>query len=312
MTTVVVTTCSLNHLAQAKGLADSVMQYNPGYKMLIGLADRLDGRVPADYYAPHDLVEAHRLGIPEFDAMCERYTPLELNCALKSFFCDYALKHYRADVVIFLDSDILVFDSLQYLEQQLQDRSVLVSPHITMPYPDDGRRPQEREMLKNGVFNAGFFAFKNDGTGTAFLGWLMRRMVDQCYVAPKEGLNADQTWFNLVPLFFQNTIVLHHPGCNAAYWNLHERTVSKREGRYFVNERYPLLFFHFSGYSLQHPHTISRHQDRIALENQDALRELLQIYHDTLLKNKHPELLSLPHAYGKPGFGKKLKGWFKG
>lgn len=311
MTTIVVTTCSLNHLAQAKGLADSIFRYNPAYKMIIGLVDRLEDRVPVAYYAPYDIVEAHRLPLPEFKAMCERYTPLELNCALKSFFCDYALKKYSADAVIFLDSDILVFNSLQFLEIQLQQASVLLSPHITKPYPDDGHRPVEQELLKNGVFNAGFFAFKNDNTGLDFLNWLKERMVDQCYVNAKEGLNADQTWFNLVPLFFKNVIILDHPGCNTAYWNLHERSVSKKDDGYFVNETFPLLFFHFSGYSLQYPQKISRHQDRIALENESAVKELTQLYHDTLIKNKHPELLTKENVYSKANLGKKFKNLFK-
>lgn len=311
MTTVVVTTCSLNHLGQAKGLADSVLQYNPAYKTLIGLVDRLNGRVPANYYEPHDVVEAYQLNIPEFQEMCERYNELELNCALKSFFCHYALQQYGADAIIFLDSDILVFNSLGFLEQQLREASILLSPHITTPYPQDGRRPIEREMLKNGIYNAGFFAFINDATGLAFLRWLEQRMVDQCYVMPKEGLNADQTWFNLVPLFFRGTKVLRHPGCNAAYWNLHERIISKKDGRYFVNETDPLLFFHFSGYSLQHPQSISRHQDRIKLENGSVLKELVQQFNNTLQKNKHENFISIKNVYSKKTFGKKLKEMFK-
>jgi hypothetical protein len=308
---IVVTTCSLNHLAQAKGLGDSLIKYNPEYKLLIGLVDRLEGRVLADYYYPHDVVEAHALQIPEFKEMSERYTPLELNCALKSFFCDYALNTYHAEEIIFLDSDILVFDSLQYIEEQLQQCSILLSPHITIPYPDDGCRPVEREMLKNGVFNAGFFAFKNDSKGRAFLSWLKKRMVHEAHVNAKEGLNADQTWFNLVPLYFKGVCVLEHPGCNAAYWNLHERSFSKTGEKYLVNEQYSLLFFHFSGYSLIYPGKISRHQNRIILEEGSVLKELVQLYHDTLIKNDHPQLLSLENAYGKQSLSKKIKKVFK-
>jgi hypothetical protein len=311
MNTVVVTTCSLNHLAQAKGLADSLMRHNPGYKLVIGLVDRLEGRVPAAYYLPYEVTEAHTLNIPEFPTMCERYTPLELNCAMKAFFCDYALKKHQADKVIFMDSDMLVFQPLHFLEEQLQQASILLSPHITSPYPNDGRRPFEKEMLKNGVFNAGFFAFRNDVEGLRFLTWLKQRMIDQCYVAPKEGLNADQTWFNLVPLFFRNVMVLQHPGCNAAYWNLHERTVAKSDAGYVVNGTYPLLFFHFSGYSLQYPQQLSRHQDRILTEQAGTLPGLLQLYHDTLLQNKHLELLKEANVYQKSTFGTRLKKLFK-
>jgi hypothetical protein len=42
-----------------------------------------------------------------------------------------------------------------------------------------------------------------------------------------------------------------------------------------------------------------------------AVPGLLQLYHNTLLQNKHPELLKEPNVYQKPGFGTKLKKLFK-
>ncbi len=153
-------------------------------------------------------------------------------------------------------------------------------------------------MLKNGIFNAGFFAFKMDENGKAFLNWMKSRMIDQCYVDPKQGLNADQSWFNFVPVYFNNVKILHHAGCNAAYWNLHERIISKRDGKYFVN-REPLIFFHFSGYSIKHPGQLSKHQDRISFEKNSELKELFQLYHSALLANNHEGMLSLKSYYQK-------------
>ncbi|MEI9911171.1 MAG: hypothetical protein WDO71_16780 [Bacteroidota bacterium] len=92
---IILTTCSLNHIAQAKSLGDSVIKYAPDYTLVIGLVDKLEGRIPADYFTPHSLVEAHELNIPQFDEMYKRYTTLELNCALKSFFTSHILKNYR-------------------------------------------------------------------------------------------------------------------------------------------------------------------------------------------------------------------------
>ena len=307
MNKVVVTTCSLNHLAQAKSMGDSLIRYNPDYKLIIGLVDKLNDRVRIDQYSPHEIVEAHTLNIPEFEDMSKRYTPLELNCALKSFYCSYTFEKYSAGQVIFLDSDILVYDSLQYLEHELETNSILITPHITVPFPEDGRRPVEKEMLKNGVFNAGFFAVKNNNIGNSFLNWFKKRMIGQAYVNAKEGLNADQTWFNLVPLYFDEVFIVKHAGCNVAYWNLHEREVTKKGKNYFVNKDFPLLFFHFSGYSLQFPGKLSRHQDRIDISHSGVLQELVKQYHDSLLKNDHPKMLLLENVYSKKNWKKKLK-----
>src|SRR5215475_15377395 len=99
MKKIVVTTCSANHLAQAKSLGDSLLLFNPGYKLVIGLVDKLENRVDPAFYYPHDLVEVETLQIPEFPEMVHRYTTLELNCALKCFFLQYALEAYQPDIL---------------------------------------------------------------------------------------------------------------------------------------------------------------------------------------------------------------------
>jgi len=37
---------------------------------------------------------------------------------------------------------------------------------------------------------------------------------------------VDQKWINLVPLLFEGISISRHVGLNAAFWNLHERTIS--------------------------------------------------------------------------------------
>ena len=154
-------------------------------------------------------------------------------------------------------------------------------------------------MLKNGIYNAGFFALKNDEGGMAFLNWWKNRLIDQCYVDLKHGMFVDQKWLNLAPVFFPSVGSLKHPGCNIAYWNLHERTLTKKDNQYFVNER-PLLFFHYSGYSMNQPELISRHQDRTDMKDNPALKEVFALYQQTLIKNGHSEMLKLECFYKKP------------
>ena len=298
MKKIAVTVCSVGHLAQAKGLGDSLLKYNPGYQLVIGLVDKLDGKIPRAYHHPYELTEAHDLDIPQFGEMAERYTLLELSCALKYFFVDDCIKKYNPDKIIFFDSDMLVFDSLELIEKKLDEFSVLITPHITSSYPDDGKRPVEKEMLKNGIYNAGFFALKTDKAGIEFLNWFKTRMTDQCYINPKEAMNADQSWFNFIPVYFGKYGLLTHPGCNIAYWNLHERAVSKQAGKYFVNGE-PLVFFHYSGYSLKQPDLISRHQDRFDMRENPAINELFDIYRENLIQNGHEEMLKIPCYYQK-------------
>lgn len=296
---VVVTTCSINHLAQAKSLGDSLLQFQPGCKLVIGLVDRIDGRIDKQSFQPHDIVEAHEMNISEFEQMAQQYSTYELNCALKSFFMAYVMKQYQPDTLFFLDSDMRLFDSLQYLEELLTTSSILLTPHIFSSFPQDGKTPQEKDILKAGIYNAGFLALRNDEIAHGFLSWWTDRMKTQCFEKPKQGLNVDQNWLNFVPLYFKNVYVVAHPGCNVAYWNLHERKLENKNDHFIVNENFPLIFFHYSGYDLSQPARVSKHDHRHTVSNLPAVKMVLDIYDQSLKKNKHSTLSAIPCFYKK-------------
>jgi lipopolysaccharide biosynthesis glycosyltransferase len=311
MNTIVLTTCSANHLAQAKNLCDSVLKYNPSHQCVIGLVDRIDGRFEKKQFHPHTIIEAHELGLTGFHDMSLRYNVFELNCAMKSFFVQYLLDQHKPGLIIYLDSDILVFDSLQVVEDALLHHSFLVNPHCTRLYPQDGLLPSDRDLLRTGIFNAGFFALKNDEKAKSIITWLNQKMVHQCYDNPSDGLFVDQKWYNLIPVFFEGVITFIHPGCNVAYWNFHEREVKKAGEKFMVNGT-PLVFFHFSGYSIDQPEKLSKHQTRYTQVSEDV-KALLQIYHQALETSGHRNMLSLVNAYvqKKKSLGKKIKSLFK-
>ena len=304
---IVLTVCTAAYLAQAKGLGDSLLKFNTGYKLVIGLVDKLNGRIDSSYWKPHELIEVQELNIPEFEKMSKQYTTLELVCAVKSFYTDHLFKLYNPDQIIFLDCDILILDSLGYIESELNFFSILLSAHITKPFPNDGHKPEEKTILKTGMFNAGFYAVKNDENGKNFISWWKERMIDQCYERPKEGLNADQKWLNFLPFYFKKVKILDHPGCNFAYWNFHERTLEKKQDKFFVNNE-PLLFFHYSGYSPDDPDRISRHQDRFKMNANPALNELFNICRESLVQNRNGDFQKMPCYYQKSsgGFLKRL------
>jgi lipopolysaccharide biosynthesis glycosyltransferase len=304
---IIITVCSINYLAQAKALADSVIHHNPGYKLVIGLVDKINDQVDITSYAPHRLLQVHEMNLPEFEEMYNRYNLLELNCALKSFFVRWGLDTYKPEYLFYLDADMMVHDSLASLEELLNQYSILVTPHITKPFPRDNLLPAEHTILKTGMYNAGFFAVKNDVTGNALINWWKERMVDEGYERPKDGYNCDQNWLNFAPLYFAGVKNVDHPGCNVAYWNFHEKDIEKRGEKVYVNNQ-PLLIFHYSGYSIKHPGEISRHQTRYSMKYNAAIESLFKEYHQVLLNNGHAELQKIPCYYKKESSGllKKL------
>lgn len=296
---------SANHLAQAKGLGDSLLKYNPAFRLVIGLVDKSEGRIDKNLFSPHEIIEAHEIKIDQFESMYQRYSTYELNCAMKSFFVQYVMSTYQPSKLFFLDSDILVYNSFDYLETLLEEHSILLTPHITTPFPQDGHKPMERDILKAGMFNGGFFGLRNDKNSADFLKWWTERMVDQCYEKPKLGLTVDQNWLNFLPLYFNGVEEVLHPGCNMAYWNLHERKLTRENATYTVNANFPLLFFHFSGYTTEQPDQLSRHQKRYQPNDFPIVKELVADYHETLIKNGHEQIRKIPCFY------RKRKSWWQ-
>ncbi|MDP5139099.1 MAG: hypothetical protein NWP83_01350, partial [Spirosomaceae bacterium] len=98
---------------------------------------------------------------------------------------------------------------------------------------------------------------------------------------------VDQLWANFVPLFFENVLVSQNLGLNVGYWNLHERNIEFKDDTFTVNEAYPLVFFHFSGFDINKRDKISVHTDRFDLVNRPELQSLFEKYHEKMTQNEY-------------------------
>jgi hypothetical protein len=282
------TVCTYNHIGRALSLAESVENHCLGAKFIICLVDRVtEDLIPSGI----DLIMAKDMGLPFLNEMCSKYSPLELNSALKPYFGNYIFAKYpQVDQVIFLDSDILLFDDLHPVYESLQSSSIVLSPHSFSPVSSSADF-DERIFLRSGIYNAGFFGLKRDRHSQNFLDWWMNKLRNECFFDSKRGMFAEQLWLNLVPLYFDKVHIIKHLGCNVAYWNLHERTLSKHDGRYYVNKTYPLIFFHYSGASMSciKDNTVSVHQKRYTFVNRPDVLPIFKEYIDSLRK----------HSFGK-------------
>lgn len=300
MKKILYTVCSANHLAHCKTMVRSFMEHHQGYEIVIGLVDKIDNRFTEEEFHPCRLVEIEKMGIPDFQDLLFRYTVIELNCAMKVFVAEYIFQQYHPDILLYLDSDMWVKGSLQELEAQLAEHPILLTPHFTVPLPDNTAKPLERDLLRSGIYNAGFMAYRRSDTVTRFLQWWREHMRGECYYNFAEGMGVDQIWLNLVPLLFEETGIVRHPGANVAYWNLHERSLSEADGQVMVNGTQRLLFLHISGYRFDEPEKISRHQDRFLMNDQPVLRKMLDEYHTLVSGNGYHKFSPMPCLYARP------------
>jgi hypothetical protein len=69
--TIAFTICSINYLAQARTLGDSLKSTNPDVLFFIGLVDALNGVEFEDSYAPkYPMIEIDKIEIRDFQEMC--------------------------------------------------------------------------------------------------------------------------------------------------------------------------------------------------------------------------------------------------
>jgi len=293
------TVCSANHLAHCKTMADSFVKFNPEYQVIIALTDEINNRFSVSEFEPYTLMESGKLGFPNFNLMAQQYTVIELNCAMKAFVAQYIFSKFEPDLLVYLDADIWVFNSFNSVETAMLQNDLLITPHITNPYPFDHLLPRERDTLRSGLYNAGFMAMKPTQNVNAFIHWWMEHLKNECYYNFAEGMGVDQLWLNLATLLFSNVDIFNNPGANVAYWNLHERSIDLIDDSYVVNQTEPLLFLHISGYSFDHPTILSRHQNRFELINLPVLQSLLKNYQNEVIMNGYEKYILMDCVYAK-------------
>lgn len=233
------TIVSINYLPYARTLCASFLQFHPNYKFYVLLVDRL----PDNYDLSHEkfeLVLVSDLGIPNFESVAFKYDIIELNTNVKPTFLKKLLAQGVGQLIYF-DPDILLYSPVDIIFDALATNGIVLTPHATSP--NEMAPASEVDLLMSGVFNLGFIAVSNTAEVGRFLSWWELRCLALGYNERWSGLFVDQKWINLVPCYFESVKVLKHPGCNVAYWNLHERTIEKTNGTWVVNEEAPLIFF---------------------------------------------------------------------
>ncbi len=291
------TIVSPNYLAYACVLRDSVLRHAPEADFQVLMVNRPDAAVGAAVAeAGLKVTHATELDLPGFEQIAYKYDLVELNTALKPSFMK-ALFARGFDEVVYLDPDTCLYDAPLPVTQALEDAQIVLIPHALAPAMD-GLRPSDIDFLRTGTFNLGFVALRRGEQALALLDWWERRCLSHGFNDPGFGTFVDQKWMDLAPCYFDSVRLLKHPGCNVAYWNLHERQVETDGANYRVNGQ-QLVFFHYSGVQALAPQVLSRHQTRHQLVAGQPVTRLVADYCDRLLEAGHQRWSGLPYSFGR-------------
>jgi hypothetical protein len=206
---------------------------------------------------------------------------------------------------IYFDTDIIVNHSLKRISDQLDNTSIILSPHLLSIDPPPSinvkaiRKLESYLLRYGGIYNGGFLALRRTEESRTFIRWFKDHL--RMYGFDDRPMQSgDQFWLPYVPLYFREVSVDRNTGANLAYWNLYERTIEQNElGKIEVNGE-PLLFFHFAGFDMNTPDKLTKYDIPRGLKIvPPPIQELAKEYHRLLIDNGYEETKNYPYAFAK-------------
>jgi hypothetical protein len=296
--TIAFTICSNNYLAHAKTLADSFLanQRETNTKFIIGLVDKLNPNFDYSFFKDVEIIPVSNLNIADFDSLVAKFNITELNTTVKPSYFHYIFKKFGAQMVLYIDPDILITSPLIEVLDILEDKNIVITPHILSPIDDD-YAPTDYHTLRGGIFNLGFIGLSDYPKVIDFLDWWHERVIKYGFGNHEKNMFYDQLWINYVPCFYDNYHILKHPGYNVANWNFHERQLSKPGINYMVNNEFSLRFFHFSSYNFKKPDLIGKYATRFNFVSRPDLQKIYSEYQELLINNNIESISKLPVFY---------------
>ena len=243
------TSATVNYIPKARVLANSVKKQHPNIKFHLILSDILPESINQNNEPFDSIITIDELPIPNLKSWIFKHSVVELCTAVKGVAFQEIIQRYQCDKILYFDPDIVVFSPLDNLVKKLDQYSILLTPHLTVPHEtNQGIIHHEISSLKHGVYNLGFLGVKDSEEAKRFLSWWSKRCLDFCYDDVCNGLFTDQRWIDWVPAFFRDFEINREPIYNVAYWNLNNRVATGSiENGILINGE-PICFYHFSSF----------------------------------------------------------------
>lgn len=198
--------------------AQAVKKFYPSNKFKVEIAPHEAGRIATSWYL-EGLAEARIKGV-------------------RSRLLSY-------DTVVLLGADCVLYSDIDSL-LEMPGKIVLV-PHVVTP------PPQSAPFYRTGHANGDVICFRKESL--PIIDWLLTQPMRR---DPKNGMFFEQSLLSSLPFFFDDVTICKDVTINYAYYNFFERKLTRKRGRYFVNDR-PLALCQFSGYIDGEPEKISKY-----------------------------------------------------
>ena len=236
-----VTHCDYNYLPRAIVLIESIAKKSENYLVILVCHDELSYSKMIERSMHNvELVKLSEIEV-YFEELIEKkllITPIEYIFLLTPFILKFCLEVFKLEKVVYVDSDIYFFSSIDPIFDEIKNSDVGITSH---------NFPSKMKHLEvNGKFNVGIMFFRNTKDGNQILNWWAKRCLESTSIDLKSpDVFGDQKYLDLFSTIYPSTHVFENLGINAAPWNYHEISPDNSRGTNIDGNN--LVCFHFSG-----------------------------------------------------------------
>jgi len=102
-------------------------------------------------------------------------------------------------------------------------------------------------LQRFGTYNVGWVGARNDADAAAVISWWRDRCIEWCHDYVDGDRFADQGYLDGFAALSPRVKAIENIGANLGPWNIGNYRLAVRDGSVMLDERIPLIFFHFQG-----------------------------------------------------------------
>ena len=265
-----------SHIAYAKAILHSLNVFHSDMTLHVLVVDRLELKkhfkgtsnlIPVSIM---DLLKDDELGKAIRNKYNTPQTQDELRWSLKPILIRYLLQ-IGYEKVLFTDPDTYYFNDYQFLFDELNNHNVILTPHWRGKHAE-GHEVNYDFQLIGGLYNAGFIGANKHGIEA--MEWWAKSCLHRCIKDFNKGHYVDQTYLNLMPIYFKHVGIVKHRGCNLAVWNIQENKRTQWKESVLINGEWEIVFIHFAENTIR---AISDGRDPLLLPYLNKYEEVLAL-----------------------------------
>jgi len=153
------------------------------------------------------------------------------------------LDEQNCEFVALADADIMFFQSPEIIFEEFKNSDVIIQPNnYSSLYPED--------FVRYGYYCSSFQCFRNNKNGKKVLNYWCNKCTEWCSRKYEKGKFGDQKYLDDWRIRFKKVREVSNVGTNIAPWNVQKYDISKENGVILINNKWPLVYYHFHSFKI--------------------------------------------------------------